>query len=144
MARYEDWPKRLQDYIAERRAQPFAYGTNDCCQFARGAAIAITGQDPMALVSSYKTATRAKVLQGRLGASLEEAVESVLGGLGYEAVSPAFAQRGDIVLAEVPSDGGLMPATGIVDFCGTRALFVGQNGLCSLPVSKCLQAWRVE
>lgn len=144
MARFEDWPKRLEQYFAARRAMPFTYGENDCCQFARGAAVAITGHDPMAVVGRYKTAARAKALQDRLGASLEEAVESVLGGFGYAAVSPYYAQRGDIVLAEVPSEEGTMQATGIVDFSGTHALFVGKDGLYSLPVGRCLQAWRVE
>ncbi len=44
--RLPDWRRRLLAYLEARRSQQFAYGTNDCVAFVRGAIEAMTGADP--------------------------------------------------------------------------------------------------
>src|SRR5258708_4686376 len=45
MKRLEDWVVRLEAFIKERTAQPFKWGSQDCCLFAADAIEAITGVD---------------------------------------------------------------------------------------------------
>lgn len=48
------------------------------------------------------------------------------------------AQRGDVVLIDVPGEG---PAVGIC--VGSKAAFAGPNGLEFPPMSACRRAWRI-
>jgi hypothetical protein len=91
--RLPDWPEKLAAYIADNRAARFAWGVNDCALFAAGAVLAMTGQWlPLQRWTSAKSAARAQ----RAAGGLAVAVDAVLPRLA----GPAFAQRGDVVLAQ--------------------------------------------
>ena len=94
--RVSNWPAKLTAYIHARRSMEFAWGTHDCCQFARGAVAATTGVDPAAAWSlpEYHTclsALRILKLNGGLAALPLKA--------GLQEISILRAGRGDIVLA---------------------------------------------
>lgn len=97
MYRLPDWEARLAAYLEPLRTRPFAWGSNDCCTFAAGAAAAMTGVDPMPEFRGRYTTARGSVRalrrigDGTLAATLDRK---------FEAVDAPLAHRGDIVMSD--------------------------------------------
>jgi hypothetical protein len=133
--RLEGWDIRLLDFIASRRREPFKWGKreNDCCSFANGAAMAVTGKDIMKDVRNYRSeagAARALVEAGV--SSFEELVDRLL-----PAQPVAFARRGDLALAQKGNETVLTVVEG--DFLIGPDL----DGLMRLPRSAAVKSWQV-
>lgn len=127
--RHPDWPQRLADYIEQRRAQPFAWGAQDCCTFAGDAVLHLTGADPMADLRHVKTAAAATRLLKRH--PLPALVAERMG-----AMQPAtLAHRGDVVLIE-------QEARQLLGVClGSHWAAPGDAGLVFGPMDAALGAW---
>lgn len=94
MARYPDWPQRLNHAIEARRQIPHAWGSNDCALFAADLVAAQTGQDFGApFRGRYSDRESADAILAALGhGGLADLVDSCLPrGEGRP-------QRGDVVL----------------------------------------------
>lgn len=132
--RVQDWSIRLPAYIEERRALPFAWGEQDCCQFARGAVVAVTGWDPASDwgLRAYRSPRGGLAQLARLGG-----VAALPLRAGFLDVPVLLAQRGDLALLDNAGD----PALGVV--LGDSAAFAGKQGLEFVPVAQCSRAWRV-
>ncbi|SDC31189.1 hypothetical protein SAMN05444678_102271 [Sphingomonas sp. YR710] len=142
--RYADWETRLGGFLGKCRSVPFAYGKHDCCTFASGAVLAMTGVDAMAefrgRYRSMAGSVRAlrRIGKGTLAATLDAK---------FEAVEPAFAHRGDLVMAD---DGqwvdGRCGGALCVSF-GAFAIGVGSEGqhegLVKVDRRHWQRAWRV-
>ncbi|WCL55093.1 DUF6950 family protein [Gimibacter soli] len=141
MQRYADWPVRLRAAIKAAEGQPFHYGRHDCCTAAAGVILAVTGTDLMkGWRGRYRSAAGAARVMG--GASLLETVAPVFGAAGAAPIPPAMATAGDLVLTDkAQHDACRGQALGIC--IGAGALFPGEAGWISLPVSACIAAWRV-
>lgn len=135
ITRFPDWELRLGDYLESSEAKRFRYGTFDCCKFAAGAVIAMTGVDLMDGFQ-YDNARSAKVLMPK---GLIPIFSQVMQKFGCAQVKPTFARRGDLIAGFV----SYKPAIGIVGLDGRRAHFVLRKGLAGFPVSVCEMAWRV-
>lgn len=109
MQRFPDWPERFVAYIAERNEQRFAWGhgKQDCCSFANGGVIAMTGVDLMADIPAYASAEEADLILSTT--SLEELMDARL----PRRETPAFAQRGDVGLALIKDTPTLMLVEGL-------------------------------
>lgn len=131
MKRLEDWPERLAAYVDAHRDTPFRWGQNDCATFAAGAVEAITGH-PMEvpIVESAQD-------YARFVADLGALREHVTDHLGEPLASPAFAQRGDVVLLLVDGRDSL----GVC--IGAQVAAPGPTGLLVVPLSRASTAWRV-
>lgn len=131
MKRLEDWPERLAAYVDAHRDTPFRWGQNDCATFAAGAVEAITGH-PMEVPTVESAADYARFVasSGALG-------EHVTDHLGEPLASPAFAQRGDVVLLLVDGRDSL----GVC--IGAQVAAPGPTGLLVVPLSRASTAWRV-
>lgn len=134
--RFEDWPARLENALADMRARPFQWGVTDCCLFAADCVMAITGRD---LAEPYRG--RYKTKRGAFSA-----LKRVSGGgvqaaatlaLGEPLKTALLAQRGDVVLVE----SGEGPALGIC--VGVKCAYLGRAGLGFIPLSAVQMAWRV-
>lgn len=132
--RLQDWPLRLDAFVEQRRCMPFAWGSQDCCQFARHAVAALTGSDPAADwgLRPYRTAKGAAGQLARLGG-----IAALPGRAGLSEIPLLRAGRGDLAL--VPNAG--RPALGIV--LGAKVAYVGEQGLAFVPVTACTNTWRV-
>jgi hypothetical protein len=135
MKRVEGWDIRLLDFIASRQREPFQWGKreNDCCSFANGAAMTVTGKDIMKDVRNYRSeagAARALVEAGV--SSFEELVDRLL-----PAQPVAFARRGDLALAQKGNETVLT----VVE--GDYLIGPGLDGLERLPRSVAVKSWRV-
>lgn len=134
--RHQDWPERLADFIESRRAEPFAWGMNDCCLFACDAVLAMTGVDAAAAYRGrYKTQRGAYALLRRIdGGGIEEAARRAW---GEPLPAPLMAQRGDPVLIETEYGPGLGICLGATIACVTP------SGLTTLPITAAEMVWRV-
>ena len=133
LARRDNWPKLLAQFIEARRAQPFAWGSNDCCIFAADWVEICTGED------------HAKAWRGRytsaLGAArvLDEAggVEALVDALGLQRIAPKLAGRGDIVAQEA----GRGMTLGIC--LGETTAYTAKTGLLFGPITNVETAWKI-
>jgi hypothetical protein len=132
--RRPDWPERLAAYIEACRRKPFAWGRFDCCGFVAGGVKALTGRDPMAAWRGlYTTEAEALALLGVGG--LAAAVAEGMAGIGAQEVPVPLAQRGDVVVLELPAGS----SAGLCD--GSHAFAAGPAGLTRLPMSLAVRAW---
>lgn len=126
------WQERLDALIASRMAEPFAWGTHDCCLFAADAVLAQTDADPAAgLRGTYSDARGALELLTALGGL------SMVAARAGEPVPALLAQVGDIGL--VAHDG-----RELLGVCaGPVWLVPAEQGLAALPIDSATSAWRV-
>jgi hypothetical protein len=133
--RLRDWPQRLQQTLEVAKVRSFAYGGFDCALFAADCVRACTGVDPAAELRGYASREEAETIIARYG-SLTALVTALMG----EPIEPAFAQRGDIVLSEIPSvQGGESIGVCMGAFCA----FPDAVGLRMHPRTVAKLAWRV-
>lgn len=143
--RYEDWPTRLDRYIAENRNKPFSYDQReglDCTTFTFGAIEAMTGI-PIGLRFRGAYTTRRGSLEAMKSycgrASLRMSILKLMAEYGFEKIAAGFAQRGDAVICiQAPGHDFL----GIVDLNGRDVLGIG-DGIRRVPVSTHCMAWRI-
>lgn len=133
LRRLPDWPERLADYLARSRTAVFAWGSTDCACFAAGDVLAITGCD----VLPGRWADRAEAVrilreQGGLVAAVDAALPRL--------PSPAYAQRGDVVLVQASVPRGRRWLA-VCD--GARAWAPGPAGLVAVPMTHAVHAWGV-
>lgn len=133
LIRLPDWEQRLSDFVVERLAEPFAWGSNDCVLFAADAVCAMTGTDPVAHVrgqwDSQLSAARAIARMGGLQAAAD--------ALGLEPIPPLYAQRGDVVLHR--RDG----IEAIAICLGNNLAGPSESGLLFFGLENGVRAWRV-
>lgn len=144
MTRFEDWPERLAAFIEERRAMPFAWGSNDCALFAADAVCAITGVDFGEPFRGRYDDEASLRLHGMHGANAHLAAGDVSRAIRDMAtawldgeIAPALARRGDVVL--IDHAGGESLAVCV----GEKAAAPGRRGVIMVPRSAWLSAWRV-
>jgi hypothetical protein len=131
MKRREDWAEQLADYLDARRDVPFAWGGNDCASFAAGAVEAMTGEaTQIQQIESAAAYLHFLRDHGPLDAIVDDT-------LGERLPSPAFAQRGDVVLLFVDERATL----GVC--IGTEAAAPGPDGMLAVPMTAARAAWRV-
>ncbi len=100
MHRLPDWEARLAAYLEPLRTRPFDWGRHDCCTFAAGAVLAMTGVDAMTeFRGRYRTRIGSLRALTRIGAGTLAATIDAK----FVRVPVTLAQRGDLVMA-----GGLM------------------------------------
>lgn len=132
MVRLSDWEARLSAYLAGMADVDLVYGKTDCCMFAAGAVIALTGEDPMPeFRGRYRSAAGASRALRTIGAG---DLASTLSAK-FESKPIGFAQRGDLVMHD-----------GAVGVCvGADALFVPLegSGLVRVPRRDWSAAWAV-
>ena len=132
--RYEDWPKRLSNYLAERKNMPFEWGVNDCMAFVAKGVEAITGTDFFPDFSNYTDEISAfEMLSANGGAA--GIISKCLGSSTKDIMK---ANRGDVVLFRMPEI-----TAGIVDDSGQAIALVSKDGLLRLPLSKAYRVWKV-
>lgn len=138
--RLPDWPDRLAAFFAERQAMPFAWGTNDCCQFAAAAIEAMTGVPP-----APHTVGQYSDVYGAREYAQDPAPGDPLGvldwplAIGLAPVSVHLAQRGDIVALHANGSRFVSLAVSY----GSYALAAGKTGTVLVPLGGWLAAWRV-
>lgn len=137
MYRKPDWETRLAAYLEPLRARPFAWGEHDCCTFSAGAVAAMTDVDPMPeFRGRYTTAIGSGQALRRFGRGTLAATLDAK----FEAIEPAFAQRGDVVMS-----------SGLLGICmGAFLVAVGREGdregLIRIERARWVEprAWRVQ
>lgn len=137
IGRRPDWPERMLAEIEAAATRPFSWGGHDCTLFAADVVRAMTDHDYAAAARGrYKSRRGALRLLKPYGG-----LEGLVDSLGLVERPLAFAQRGDVVLADATTDPAEGPSLGIYD--GAVALFAAPVGLARLPLHACRRAWRI-
>jgi hypothetical protein len=128
--RISAWEEALADYIAIKRHEPFEYGVNDCCLFAAGAVIAVTGEDPMPEFRGKYDSLKGslKVIKEIGAGTLEATMDSK-----FLEIEIGHAQRGDLAFFD--------DSVGVV--MGNFAYFVSDDGLERVNRSLWDKCWGV-
>lgn len=128
--RLPDWERRLSQYLRDEGRSTFEWGQNDCALFAAGAAAAQTGIDlAAAFRGAYDTREGSALALRDLGKGTLIKTMSAY----FEPCRPAFARRGDLVMAQ--------NAIGIC--MGGFGLFLSLDGYERIPRADFTHAWRV-
>jgi hypothetical protein len=128
--RIPTWEEALANYMAEKRHEPFEYGVNDCCLFAAGAVLQITGEDPMPeFRGKYDSLKGSLKVIKEIGAGTLEATLDTK----FPEVAIGHAQRGDLAFF----DGSV----GVV--MGGFAYFASDDGLEKIPRAMWDKCWSV-
>ncbi len=128
--RKDNWPRLLNEYISSVRDKQFKMGTFDCCIFASGACLAITGEDPMIeFRGKYDADTYEEVLLSIGAGDLYKTLVRAFGTPTHA----AMGQRGDIAYF----DG----RCGIVT--GRNALFLYEEGFGIMSLLKVDRIFKV-
>ena len=128
--RISTWEDALVNYVALKRHEPFEYGVNDCCMFAAGAVLEMTGEDPMSeFRGEYDSLKGSLKVIKEIGAGT---LELTLDGK-FPEVSIGYAQRGDLAFF----DGSV----GVV--IGDFAYFASDDGLERVPRDLWDKCWSV-
>lgn len=130
--RVANWPIVLAEVIEEWRYLPLSYGTVDCFQFCGTMYQRLTGVDHLSQFPPYDSREGAEEILAQHGGP-QGLIESVLGTSKH----PAYAQRGDIVLADFGD--GLAPGICVGAHCCTP----GPAGLVFVPMKRAVAAWSV-
>lgn len=143
MIRVADWQTRLERFLAGHREHEFRYGSWDCALFVCDAIKLMTGVDPAAgFRGNYSSRTEALVaIRAYSGKrSLLALTERITSEMKMREVPALLAGRGDVVLIRrAKADVSL----GLIALNGRSILTVSRGGLCAVPLSLALRAWRV-
>lgn len=131
MTRIESWPEALYEHVESKRDVPFSWGTHDCSTFAAGAVEAMTGETVTLPVVESAAAYVAYLAEHGPLADL------VTAELGDPLPSPAFAQRGDVVIVDMDGRESLAVCLGV------EAIGPSADGLLAVPMTTASAAWRV-
>ena len=140
MQRYEDWPRRLNDFVALARERRFRWGTHDCMLFAADAVQAITGVDPARPYRGiYRNRREAeRLMKEYAGGGVSKLTELVTEDHSIPEIPPLMAQRGDVCLVEVSSREALGVAVGSIILVAALP-----KGVAAVPLTGALRAWRI-
>ncbi len=138
MDRYQDWPVRLNKFIADHHNQGFEYGKHDCCLYVCDAVLAMTGVDMAEDFRGYDESSFQELLDKNHG--IGGIAIQIAKKLNLSKIPVSFAQRGDVVyLKDV--EGQLV--LGIVAMNGKDVYVASNIGIVSFPLHQCDYAWRI-
>lgn len=125
--------KKLSLYLQACAAAPFGWGKHDCCSFAAGDVLVLTGKNPMDDLPLYSDEQGAMEMLAANG-GIESMVTQRLG----QPVNPLLARRGDIVMFDTVVNG---LALGVC--AGASFAAVTEDGMKYFSMRHAIKAWRV-
>lgn len=128
-----DWFTALDAHVDACRAQPFAWGSHDCCTFAADWVNIVRGTDPMADLRGLASALACGRALAECG-GLRAAVTQRMG----DSIPGRFAQVGDVALVV---HGDNQRSMGVC--LGPWVAAPGEAGLLMVPIDQAEAAWRV-
>ena len=137
LKRFENWPERLNQYIADCQQKQFSWGEFDCALFTAGAIKAMTGLDLIRKLDlNYHSVYGANLITKPFGGLLELA-NTVAKQCAFSKQKISLAKRGDAVTTQTQ----LGMALGIC--LGQHAAFPNQLGLIFKPTKNSACSWRI-
>lgn len=142
---FPDWELRLERELRAWRRRSFEWGVSDCVHFTAACIKAMTGENHVKDIAVYSSEREAlMILAARDHRGLQAATEVVLGPCVDIAPNHVPVDKGDVVLAmrpvaDRPGDTG--PGLGIC--LGSTAIFIGRDGLETIPVRECICGWNI-
>lgn len=137
MSRIQNWPRALDQALAEAADLEFEWGTVDCVQWTAEIIEVLTGTNPiLEHRGTYDSEFAAKRILAQFGGSLTAGWTAILG----DPIPPLTAQRGDLCVVVDEMD---QQCCGVVDMTGERVACLSLDGLEYLPLTAAVVAWRI-
>lgn len=139
MTRLRDWRNRYNDTIDAIRANPFAWGENDCLTgLVIPVVTAIVGNS----AGLYKYYKGYKTQRGALGAMKKAGYANLADGLAahFPEIHPSECRVGDLVA--LPTDDGFGYALGVVN--GDRVFVMLERSLGTRSLMEVERAFKVD
>ena len=144
MRRKKNWQAILFDAVRAAKQNEFKYGKHDCCLAAANIVQAITDVDLMeGFRGKYRSAAgAARWIKSEGCTTLTDAVGARVIAAGGEAIGPAYAGTGDIVITDKAIHDQIQgEAVGIC--VGRKFLFPGETGWVNLLRGDLIAAFRI-
>jgi hypothetical protein len=138
------WQGLLFDAVRAAKECDFKYGKHDCCLAAANIVQAVTDVDLMEdFRGKYRSAAgAARLIKAEGCTSLTDAVGARIMAAGGEAIGPAYAATGDIVMTDKALHDQVQgEAVGIC--VGRKFLFPGEKGWINLRRSDLIAVFRI-
>ena len=141
----EDWEPHLSDFLTERMAEPFKWGTNDCVSLTVGAIHAMTGKDLHNWGKYDDKYGAAKVLRDYFGMNKLKSFTRLFKEAGFEKTdsidtgSVGFVEMENLDPEASRMFGGVTLSLG---FAG-GVVAPGEEGLVLCHDYKEIRAWRL-
>lgn len=136
LARFPDWPERLDAVVSEHSTADFAWGRYDCATLWIDVVAALTGVDPSSEFQRWRTQHGAlRALKARGFDSVSAYVDGIL-----PRVAAAKASRGDLAF---PADAWLGPLTSPAVVMGAEAVSRSPQGWVAIPRARLVTFYRV-
>jgi len=133
VARFENWPILLSEYLQERQNMPVQWGFHDCLMFCAYGVERLTGEAFYGPYMNYETEEGAKLMMAQNGGP--EGIMTAC--LGEPHTQILKARRGDLVLFKMPD-----LTAGMVDDTGQRiACISADRGMIKIPLNKAIKVW---
>lgn len=142
VSRFEDWPTRFSTFLDARRTTRFAYGAHDCCLFVADALEVITGIDFAAeFRNRYHSAfgARRRIREICPSATVAAIAALIFGAYGLREISPAYAQRGDVLALSLAREGIVL---GLISLDG-MPIIAAEYGWGISDRMYAVKAWKV-
>lgn len=137
MARINNWPAALNQFLRDKAQVPFDWAANNCAFWCCDWLLVAVGVDPVAkLRGRYRTARALAGLLKRRG-GLAAMAAGLCRRHGWPEVPVLKAQRGDVVLVTTALGETLGVCT------GREIAGPGKDGLITVPLAQGQRAWRV-
>ncbi len=145
LARKENWPILLDEFIKEYEYRDFKWGENDCCLMIIDWINRSTGSTVGEFfIGKYSTKQGAyRKMKTFCNGGIKETFDKIAIEWACESIMPLMAQRGDVIIVnELHEDGIYRDAGGI---CIGRFVLVlsPEKGTIKLPLSSIKYAWRI-
>jgi hypothetical protein len=140
MARFQNWPSRMDEFLRAHAVTEFAWGIWDCALMAAAHLDNITGSEHyVTRAGHYDSPDSAADYLTSLGVAGLDGLATQI--LGDRLVNKKMAQRGDIVTFDTT----LGPALGVVDLSGMKIIGLdpSEAGFIRIPLALSTAAWRV-
>jgi len=138
LERDDQWPLLLDNAIRSFYGTPFEWGVHDCCISVCDVVYAMTETDLASEFRGYRGIKEAaEILKDNGG--VEGIAETMAQMYNLPEITPAFAQRGDVVLLNLPPHGDTL---GIVSPDGD-IIASGEKGWQHVSIEFCKRAWSI-
>ena len=132
-----NWQILFDNFIAENRFKPFAWGSWDCCKFSNAVIKEMTGEDLIPINLKWKDEKTAMIAIKEYGGNISKSIAKACKKKGVYQVPNTYMQKGDLVVYKEENE-----LVGISD--GYKILTPSDNMVVAKQNVDIISVWRVS
>ena len=132
-----NWQILFDNFIAENRFKPFAWGSWDCCKFSNAVIKEMTGEDLIPINLKWKDEKTAMIAIKEYGGNISKSIAKACKKKGVYQVPNTYMQKGDLVVYKEENE-----LVGISD--GYKILTPSDDMVVAKQNVDIISVWRVS